>query len=233
MIIILHLLSFVCYLAAWRAPAFFVPATLLHATTLFAHYAVFPRFDFGIWLSVFMLAAAVLGWWNMRRLLSRGILLGFATVAMFLPMAIVAHKPPPPLLAWLHIIPAILAYAAVLLSLLRWLDLLYAERAQRRLAEYLTPPLLTLEAECFATIKWAFILLTITVISGATISGGVPLHKLLFAILSWLAFGGLLAGRQWRGWRGVVAKRWLLTAVIFFILSYFGTHFVLQIILGR
>src|SRR4030065_510438 len=70
------------------------------------------------------------------------------------------------------------------------------------------PPLLTLEAMLFKTIGAGFVLLTLAVFSGVFFSEelfGTPLqfsHKIVFAILSWLVFGGLLVGRHFRGSRG-------------------------------
>src|SRR6185437_8631494 len=62
----------------------------------------------------------------------------------------------------------------------------------------------------------AFVLLTLTVLSGVFFSEelfGKPFtltHKNVFAILSWFIFGGLLAGHYFRGWRGRTAVYWTL-----------------------
>ena len=58
-------------------------------------------------------------------------------------------------------------------------------------------------------------------------------HKTVFAVLSWLTFGGLLAGRWLYGWRGRTALRWTLTGFVLLILAYVGSRFVLEVILGR
>jgi len=58
-------------------------------------------------------------------------------------------------------------------------------------------------------------------------------HKTVFAVLSWLAFGGLLAGRWLYGWRGRTALRWTLTGFVLLVLAYVGSRFVLEVILGR
>ena len=101
------------------------------------------------------------------------------------------------------------------------------------------PPLLTLEAMLFRTITAGFVLLTLAVFSGVFFSEelfGTALqftHKVVFAILSWLVFGGLLLGRHFRGWRGRTALYWTITGFIFLLLAYLGTQFVLEVILGR
>jgi ABC-type uncharacterized transport system permease subunit len=43
----------------------------------------------------------------------------------------------------------------------------------------------------------------------------------------------LLWGRHQLGWRGKTANRWILTGFAFLLLSYFGSKFVLEIILDR
>lgn len=102
-----------------------------------------------------------------------------------------------------------------------------------------TPPLLTLEAVLFKTLTVGFVLLTLTLFSGVVFSEalfGKALqfnHKTVFAILSWLVFGGLLLGRHFRGWRGRMALYWTLTGFVLLLLAYVGTQFVLEVMLHR
>jgi ABC-type uncharacterized transport system permease subunit len=102
-----------------------------------------------------------------------------------------------------------------------------------------TPPLLTLEAVLFRTIGAGFVLLTLVVSSGIFFSEmlfGQPLqfnHKVVFGILSWLVFGGLLLGRHFRGWRGRTALYWTLTGFVLLLFAYVGSQFVLEVLLGR
>ncbi|MGU9951361.1 MAG: cytochrome c biogenesis protein CcsA [Gammaproteobacteria bacterium WSBS_2016_MAG_OTU1] len=238
--ILLHILTLFAigsYLASrWRT-VFFIPAAIAHLSTLITHAIQVPRFDFGMALSSFMLLTALIGWRQTRRSLSQPLLLILAACATGAPLLFVAAKPLPPLLALAHILPAALAYAFSLLAMLQWLDLWQAENARRRLQATATPPLLALEAACFKTLGWAFALLSLALISGLigvlSSTGDSPTHKILFAAMSWLTFGGLLLGRHFKGWRGAAARWWLAAGLLFFILSYFGTHFVLQVILGR
>jgi ABC-type uncharacterized transport system permease subunit len=101
------------------------------------------------------------------------------------------------------------------------------------------PPLLTLERLLFRILAAGFVLLTATLTTGALFSEelfGRPLrfdHKTLFAVLSWLIFAGLLAGRWRYGWRGRMALRWTLAGFVALLLAYVGTRFVLEVILGR
>ena len=58
-------------------------------------------------------------------------------------------------------------------------------------------------------------------------------HKNIFAVLSWVMFGGILIGRRFRGWRGRVALRWVMAAFAIMMLAYVGSRFVLEVILHR
>ena len=82
-------------------------------------------------------------------------------------------------------------------------------------------------------------LLTLTLVSGVFFSEQVfgkrftLSHKTVFAIISWLIFGGLLAGHHFRGWRGRTAVRWTLAGFTTLLLAYIGTKVVLELILKR
>ncbi len=230
-LIVLHIAAAGGYAFAFQWRAFFYPAAFLHFATLATDLYAAPRFDIGISASAFMLMSILVAEHKIRRPPTRTILFVLAAAGTAVPLLFAADKPPSR--ALLHILPAMLAYSFSLLAMLQWLDLRRAERDRRLLRENAAPPLLAMEAECFRTLAIAFLLLSAALASGFAIGGETPAHKMLFAILSWLTFGGLLAGRHFRGWRGRTARRWLATGLLFFLLSYFGTHFILQVILGR
>jgi ABC-type uncharacterized transport system permease subunit len=101
------------------------------------------------------------------------------------------------------------------------------------------PALLTMEKLLFRLIRIGFVLLSLTVLSGIVFSEqlfGIPLrwdHKSVFALLSWLLFAALLAGRYWRGWRGKTALRFTLAGFATLALAYVGSRFVLEVVLRR
>ncbi|TRZ63914.1 MAG: cytochrome C biogenesis protein [Rhodocyclaceae bacterium] len=142
-----------------------------------------------------------------------------------------------------HFLMAMLAYSLFTLAALHALLMALAEKRlhQGRLSPLLAglPPLLTMEALLFRLIHIAFLLLTLTLISGIFFSEtlfGKALafnHKTVFAILSWLIFAALLIGRHLRGWRGRLALRWTLSGFAALLLAYVGSRFVLEVILGR
>ena len=57
-------------------------------------------------------------------------------------------------------------------------------------------------------------------------------HKTVLSVLSWLLFGGLLLGRWRYGWRGIRAVHWTLAAMALLLLAFFGSKFVLELVLA-
>lgn len=140
-----------------------------------------------------------------------------------------------------HLVVSFLAYGLLAVAALHAVLMTMLEKQLHRgaLMQEGAPPLLTLEAMLFKTIGLGFALLTLAVFSGVFFSEalfGTPLqlsHKVVFAILSWLVFGGLLVGRHFRGWRGRVALYWTITGFTLLLLAYLGTQFVLEVMLER
>ncbi|MGL6078809.1 cytochrome C assembly family protein [Methyloversatilis discipulorum] len=142
-----------------------------------------------------------------------------------------------------HFVMAMTAYSLFTLAALHAMLMSAVERNLHRgrlirLLENM-PPLLVMEGLLFRLITIAFVLLSATLITGIAFSEqvfGKPLafsHKTVFAILAWVVFGTLLAGRHFRGWRGRLALRWTLGGFFVLLLAYIGTQFVLEVVLGR
>jgi len=103
-------------------------------------------------------------------------------------------------------------------------------------------PLLTLERLTFRFVAAGFALLTATLVAGFLFGDALYGqgqghwrwdHKTIFALLSWLTFAILLTGRSQWGWRGRRAVRVLYIGAGLLLLSYAGSRFVLEIMLGR
>ncbi|WP_024889896.1 cytochrome C assembly family protein [Luteimonas huabeiensis] len=141
----------------------------------------------------------------------------------------------------LHAWFALLAYAtlavAALVAILLWAQ----DRALRRREFHrwsrALPPLTELEALLFRTIVVGFALLTATLLTGILFVHDLLaqhlIHKTVLSVLSWLVFGALLFGRWRYGWRGATAVGWTLTAMTLLVLAFFGSKFVLELVLGR
>jgi ABC-type uncharacterized transport system permease subunit len=141
----------------------------------------------------------------------------------------------------LHAALALLAYAALAVAALLGVTLWVQERALRRREFHgwlrALPPLTELESLLFRTIAVGFALLTATLLTGVLFVENLfaqhLVHKTVLSVLSWLAFGGLLLGRWRRGWRGATAVRWTLVAMALLLLAFFGSKFVLEVVLQR
>ena len=58
-------------------------------------------------------------------------------------------------------------------------------------------------------------------------------HKTVLALAAWAIFAFLLFGRWRFGWRGRTAARYTIAGFLVLAVAYFGSKFVLEILLGR
>lgn len=142
-------------------------------------------------------------------------------------------------LVW-HILLSILAYSVFLIAAVQSV-LLYQQ--DRHLRQHKThgliralPPLQIMDRLLFEMIWLGMILLTASFAVGwpevENLKAQHLIHKVVFASIGWLVFAFLLFGRYRFGWRGAVASRWTLTGTVFLVLSYFGSKFVLEVLIG-
>ena len=91
----------------------------------------------------------------------------------------------------------------------------------------------------FRLVGAAFVLLTLTLATGMTLSESMfgramrLNHETVFAVMAWLTFAVLLWGRLARGWRGRTALRWTVAGFVMVLLANIGTAFVLEVLLHR
>ncbi|WP_345792784.1 cytochrome c biogenesis protein CcsA [Thauera sp. JM12B12] len=226
-------------------------AIVAHGASL--HVAIFPgtdmRFGFGVAVSLMVWLAVCFYW--VETLYTR--LDGLHAVVMpagalaslvplFFPGGHVLTNAASPAFR-VHFVIAMLAYSLFTLAALHAMLMSVASRQlhNARFSRLLAglPPLLTMEALLFRLISIAFVLLTLTLVTGLLFSEtlfGQALradHKTVFAVISWLLFGGLLVGRWLWGWRGRVALRWTLAGFVALMLAYVGSRFVVEVVLHR
>ncbi len=142
-----------------------------------------------------------------------------------------------------HIVISLIAYSLLSIAVVQGVVLGLQERAlhRREAGGFLRslPPLETMEHLLFRMIAVGFVLLTLTLVSGVFFSEelfGKPLrftHHTVLSIIAWAIFGVLLAGRRLYGWRGRTAVRWTIAGFTLLVLGYFGSKFVLEVLLGR
>jgi ABC-type uncharacterized transport system permease subunit len=160
----------------------------------------------------------------------------------FLPSRYLVHYGGDPLFT-LHFAIAMLAYSLFVVATMHALVMLAEVRWLHRgvMPPFLKslPPLLEMEALLFRILFAAFVLLTLTVVTGVFFAEqlfGRPFrfnHKTVLGLVSWGIYGTLLAGRYLRGWRGKFAAYWTLGGFAVLLLSYVGYRFVAEIILNR
>lgn len=140
-----------------------------------------------------------------------------------------------------HIVLSIIAYSLITIAALQALMLATQEHALkqhhfRSLVRFF-PPLQTMEKLLFQMLLTGFILLTVAIGSGFVFLDDVfaqhLAHKTLLSIVAWLIFATLLYGRFAKGWRGITATHWTIGGFVALMLAYFGSKFVLEIILQR
>ena len=99
------------------------------------------------------------------------------------------------------------------------------------------PPLETMETLLFQMITLGFIVLSVSLLSGVLYVENIfdqqLVHKTVLSIIAWVIFGILLFGRWRFGWRGRTAIRWTISGFVLLMLAYFGSKFVIQLILQR
>lgn len=236
-------------LRAWERAAILVPLAL-HGWLLYdGIFSRELRFGFAPALSVMMFLGVALYWIESLFYDLEGmqpLVLPLAALAVPLPALFPglassgAHAAAAEFK--LHLALAMIAYSLFMIALLHaTLMAVLERRLHHRDAGFFAnlPPLLTLEQLLFRVISAAFVFLTLTLLTGITFSEtlfGRPLradHKTVFALLSWLTFGLLLAGRLLYGWRGRTAVRWTLSGFVLLILAYVGSRFVLEVVLHR
>jgi len=230
---------------AWLVPAVVGVAThaAAHATAWQASGS--PDLHFFAALSLVGLGMAALTtlYGANGRMAALGVLVFPIAAVVVLAYSARGHVPASPL-DWrlqLHAWCALLAYATLGIAAVLALFLWAQERALRR-REFkgwlrALPPLTELESLLFRTIGVGFVLLTATLLTGVLFVENLLaqhlVHKTVLSVLSWLAFGALLLGRWRRGWRGEVAVRWTLGAMALLMLAFFGSQFVLEMVLKR
>ena len=177
------------------------------------------------------------------RMASLGVVVFPLAAAALVASHLHGHRPPEPL-DWrlqLHAWLALLAYATLAVAALLAVGLWLQERAlsRREIHRWLRalPPLVELETLLFRTIATGFVLLSATLLTGVLFVEDLfaqhLVHKTVLSVLSWLVFGVLLLGRWRQGWRGRTAVHWTFAAMVLLVLAFFGSKFVLELVLQR
>lgn len=171
------------------------------------------------------------------------IVFPLAAILLSVDVFLAPHTEPLPI-DWqikLHVIFSLLGFsvlsvAAVLAILLALQEQALRARRFDGIAAAL-PPLTLTETLMFQMIAVGFVLLTVAILIGFLFVDNVfaqhLIHKTVLSIGAWIVFGALLLGRWRYGWRGRRAVRLTLSGMVLLLLAFFGSRFVLELILKR
>ncbi len=141
----------------------------------------------------------------------------------------------------LHIVSSILAYAALTLAaaqalLVALLDHQLKHKHTLGVVRVL-PPLQLMESMLFELLWAGLALLTLSIGSGLLFVEDMfaqhLVHKTVLTIAAWGLFAVLLWGHHRLGWRSHTAVRLTLAGFALLMLAYFGSKFVLELVLQR
>ena len=139
----------------------------------------------------------------------------------------------------IHIVLSIVAYSLITLASLQAILVGIQEQQLRShnfkgIFSYF-PPLQTMELLLFDIILGGTIMLTLAIASGFVFLDDMfaqhLVHKTILSIIAWGLFSVLLWGHHKLGWRGPAAIKWTIIGFLALMLAYFGSKFVLEVIL--
>ncbi len=191
------------------------------------------------WLTALGLVVSAL-FWRLEHL--GALLLPLTALTVLLALAAPeAATIPRGLLLETHIIISMAAYSLLLAAALQAVALAILDHRLRHHQATgfvrMLPALRTMEKQLFTLVTLGFIALTVALGSGflfiETLLAGNMIHKTTLTLTAWFVFGGLLAGHAIYGWRGQTAVKWTFTGFAALALGYFGTKFVLELLLTR
>ena len=97
------------------------------------------------------------------------------------------------------------------------------------------PSLETMETLLFRIITLGVIALSISLLSGFIYLEDMfaqhLVHKTLLSLIAWVIFVVLLWGHYRFGWRGKMAIKWSISGFTLLMLAYFGSKFVIELVL--
>ena len=140
---------------------------------------------------------------------------------------------------FIHILSSILAYSIMTIAAAQAITLAIQERHLKHhhfggILQTL-PPLQTMEQMLFELIWIGMALLSLSLVSGVIFIDNIfaqkLAHKTFFTLAAWAIFATLLWGRHQLGWRSQTAVRWTLLGFAALMLAYYGSKFVLELLI--
>lgn len=140
-----------------------------------------------------------------------------------------------------HILFSLLAYSllsiAVAQAILLYIQDKYLHNKHPSGFLHSLPSLESMETLLFRLIGLGVIALSISLLSGFTYLDDMfaqhLVHKTILSIIAWAIFVTLLWGHYKFGWRGKIAIKWSMSGFILLMLAYFGSKFVIELVLRQ
>ena len=179
--------------------------------------------------------------WRMDHVVG-ALVLPIAAIAPLVPMVWSGQSiPAGAATAPIHAAIAIVTYAVLSLAALQALILAWQEhriRTKRPGGALGTLAALdTQERWLFRLVGIGFFLLSLSLASGFMFVHDMLAqhlaHKTVLSCIAWVIFGALLWGRWRYGWRGQTAVKWCLGGFVVLVLAYFGSRWILEVLLDR
>ena len=140
----------------------------------------------------------------------------------------------------MHILLSVFAYSLLTMAALQSILLALQDRQiskKRPVSIMRLPPMQLMENLLVQIIIFGFFMLSLSLATGLMFVNDIfaqhLIHKTVLSILAWIIFGIVIWGRWTRGWRGRIIIRWTIGGFISLMLAYFGSKFVLELILNR
>ncbi|MDZ7669140.1 MAG: cytochrome c biogenesis protein CcsA [Gammaproteobacteria bacterium] len=139
-----------------------------------------------------------------------------------------------------HILFSIVAYSILFMAACQSILLAYQEHALKTRSSIrglrLLPPLESMESLLFALLWTGIVTLTAAIATGFIFLDDLfaqnVVHHTVLSLISWMLYAALLGGRHFFGWRSRTATYWTLIAFSLLVLGYFGSKFVLEVLLN-
>jgi len=224
-------------------------AIIFHAITLYStiitphgiDISIYSALTFTAWLMATLLVIASFSW----PIGCLGLLVyPFAFVTQILRLSsdqqyILTDLLTPGLQA--HILSSLLAYSllsiAVAQAILLAIQDKYLHNKHPSGFLHTLPSLETMETLLFRIIGLGVIALTLSLLSGFIYLEDMfaqhLVHKTILSLLAWAVFVTLLWGHYKFGWRGKIAIKWSISGFTLLMLAYFGSKFVIEVILQK
>lgn len=140
-----------------------------------------------------------------------------------------------------HILFSLLAYSllsiAVAQALLLYIQDKYLHNKHPSGFFHSLPSLESMETLLFRLIGLGVIALSISLLSGFIYLDDMfaqhLVHKTILSLIAWSVFVILLWGHYKFGWRGKIAIRWSMSGFTLLMLAYFGSKFVIELVLQQ